>query len=188
MSFLVMPSLKSIHLRWFFGAQEGAVFWNGRGDSYVVLMGDAAHTMTPILGQGLNCGLEDVAIFAQILEQHQGNVDTALPAYNTARWPDVEALLNINELVANKDYRLNAQDQNAAHTPWPNSYCVLLKLHMAMRTVLNKLATSFFALPLVPMLQGSVPYRKVTSDMHTDGMLWAGVLALTAAGIAHLLQ
>lgn len=72
-------------------------------------MGDAAHTMTPILGQGLNCGLEDVAIFAQILEQHQGNVDTALPAYNTARWPDVEALLNINELVANKDYRLNAQ-------------------------------------------------------------------------------
>ena len=75
----------------------------------VVLMGDAAHTMTPILGQGLNCGLEDVAVFAQILEQHQGNVDTALPAYNTARWPDVEALLNINELMANKDYPLNPQ-------------------------------------------------------------------------------
>ena len=52
----------------------------------------------------------------------------------------------------------------------------------------NKLARSFFAPPVVPMLQGSVPYRKVTSDMHTDGMLWAGVLALTAAGIAHLLQ
>lgn len=84
----------------------------------VVLMGDAAHTMTPILGQGLNCGLEDVAIFAQTLEQHQGNVDTALPAYNTVRWPDVEALLNINELVANKDYLLNPEVHVTAHVHW----------------------------------------------------------------------
>ena len=38
------------------------------------------------------------------------------------------------------------------------------------------------------MLQGSVPYRTVTSNMHTDGMVWAGVLALTAAGVADLLQ
>lgn len=103
-------------------------------------MGDAAHTMTPILGQGLNCGLEYVSVFAEMLEQHQGNVDTALPAYNTARWPDVEALLNINELVANKDYPLNPQDQSAAHRLWIVSNGVLLKLHMATRTVLNKLA------------------------------------------------
>ena len=74
------------------------------------------------------------------------------------------------------------------HRLWIVSYGVLLKLHMATRAVLNKLAPSFFAPPLVPMLQGPVPYRKVTSDMHTDGMLWAGVLAITAAGIAHLLQ
>ena len=81
-------------------------------------MGDAAHTMTPILGQGLNCGLEDVAVFATHLKQHQGNVDTALPAYNTARWPDVEALLNINELVANKDYSLDPQVYAAAGIHW----------------------------------------------------------------------
>ncbi len=80
------------------------------------------------------------------------------------------------------------QDQSAAHRLWINSYGVLLKLHMATRTVLNKLVPSLFAPPLLPMLQGSVPYRKVASDMHTDGMMWAGVLALTAAGIAHLLQ
>lgn len=74
------------------------------------------------------------------------------------------------------------------HRLWIVSYGVLVKLHMATRAVLNKLAPSFFAPPLVPMLQGPVPYRKVTSDMHTVGMLWAGVLAITAAGIAHLLQ
>ena len=72
----------------------------------VVLLGDAAHTMTPILGQGLNCGLEDVIVFADVLEQHAGDVNSALPAYNHARWPDVEAMLNINEIVARRDYTL----------------------------------------------------------------------------------
>lgn len=72
----------------------------------VVLLGDAAHTMTPILGQGLNCGLEDVIAFAETVQQHAGNIDAALPAYNHARWPDVEAMLNINEIVARHDYTL----------------------------------------------------------------------------------
>ena len=65
--------------------------------------------MTPILGQGLNCGLEDVMTLANVLEQHAGNVDSALPAYNHARWPDVEALLNINEIVARREYNLVTQ-------------------------------------------------------------------------------
>jgi len=80
------------------------------------------------------------------------------------------------------------QDQSAAHRLWVVSYGVLLKLHMVTRTVLNKLVPSVFAPPLLPMLQGSVPYRTVTLDMHTDGMVWAGGLAITAAAIAHLLQ
>ena len=72
----------------------------------VVLLGDAAHTMTPILGQGLNCGLEDVIVLADVLQQHGGQVDSALPAYNKARWPDVEAMLNINEVAARRQYTL----------------------------------------------------------------------------------
>lgn len=80
-----------------------------------VLLGDAAHTMTPILGQGLNCGLEDVAIFANVLEQHQGHIGTALPAYNHTRWPDVEAILNLNEVVASRDYQAMPQVQSDDH-------------------------------------------------------------------------
>ena len=80
------------------------------------------------------------------------------------------------------------QDQSAVHRLWIVTNGVLLKLHMATKTVLNKLVPSIFAPPLLPMLQGSVPYRRVISNMHTDGMVWAGVLAITAASIAHLLQ
>lgn len=75
----------------------------------IVMLGDAAHTMSPILGQGLNCGLEDIQVFANVLQQHQGNVDTALPEYTAARWPDVEAMLNINEIVARSDYTLTTK-------------------------------------------------------------------------------
>ena len=70
----------------------------------VVLLGDAAHTMTPILGQGLNCGIEDVQVFANTLQLHEGNVEATLPAYHRARWPDVEAILNVNEIMARSGY------------------------------------------------------------------------------------
>ena len=78
-----------------------------------VLLGDAAHTMSPALAQGLNAGLEDVTVFAQCLEQYHGNVDAALPAYNKARLPDIQAILTINEVVASSDIGLTIQVQFA---------------------------------------------------------------------------
>ena len=65
--------------------------------------------MSPVLGQGLNAGLEDVAVFADCLQQHHGNVDTALPAYNTRRLPDVQAIMTVNEVVASSDVGLSVQ-------------------------------------------------------------------------------
>ena len=56
--------------------------------------------MHPVLGQGLNVGLEDAMLFVQCLERHGSNVDTALPAFNTERTPDIHAILTINEAVA----------------------------------------------------------------------------------------
>lgn len=84
----------------------------------VVLLGDAAHTITPALGQGLNAGLEDVAVFAQILEEHQGDVDTALLAYNKARLPDVQAIMTINEVVSSADAGLACQVSNPFLIYW----------------------------------------------------------------------
>ena len=74
-----------------------------------VLLGDAAHCMSPVLGQGLNSGLEDVAIFAECLQQHAGQVDTALPAYTAARMPDIRAIMTINEVAASQDIGLAPQ-------------------------------------------------------------------------------
>lgn len=74
-----------------------------------MLLGDAAHTMTPALGQGLNCGLEDVVVFAQCLKDFDGDLDAALPAYTKARLPDIQAIMTINEVVATSDVGLATQ-------------------------------------------------------------------------------
>ena len=66
----------------------------------VVLLGDAAHAMTPMLGQGANAGLEDALVFAEILVKHGDDVDAALPAYPAARLPDIRGLLCLNECAA----------------------------------------------------------------------------------------
>ena len=79
-----------------------------------VLLGDAAHTMSPVLGQGLNAGIEDVAVFAECLKQHQGNVDIALLAYIRARLPDVQAIMTINEVASSQDTGLASQVKPAS--------------------------------------------------------------------------
>ncbi|KAI0256757.1 FAD/NAD-P-binding domain-containing protein [Lactifluus subvellereus] len=74
-----------------------------------IILGDAAHTMVPFYGQGLNCGLEDVRILTALL--HQGGVDPmtvgdpeafdlrlagALSRYSESRHED---LIAINDLA-----------------------------------------------------------------------------------------
>ena len=44
----------------------------------VALVGDAGHTMTPILGQGCNSGLEDARLLVNALTQTPNDLDAAL--------------------------------------------------------------------------------------------------------------
>ncbi|WP_409332936.1 FAD-dependent monooxygenase [Trujillonella humicola] len=60
-------------------------------DSYVrgrvALMGDAAHPMLQVLGQGACQALEDAVCLADVLAEHPDDVDKALAAYEEARLP-----------------------------------------------------------------------------------------------------
>ncbi|KAH7107576.1 FAD/NAD-binding domain-containing protein [Auriculariales sp. MPI-PUGE-AT-0066] len=70
----------------------------------VILLGDAAHAMTPFFGQGLNCGLEDVRVLSTVLKTYgvdptrhpSGDEDTnlarTLQMYTDTRREDLLAI------------------------------------------------------------------------------------------------
>ena len=57
----------------------------------VVLVGDAWHPMTPNLGQGACCALEDAVVLsrklANAIKSEPGTVEAALNSYGSERWP-----------------------------------------------------------------------------------------------------
>jgi 2-polyprenyl-6-methoxyphenol hydroxylase-like FAD-dependent oxidoreductase len=57
----------------------------------VALLGDAAHAMTPNMGQGANQALEDAVTLAALLDSH-ADVESALVAYDKERRPRAQAI------------------------------------------------------------------------------------------------
>lgn len=70
-------------------------------DTYVrgraVLLGDAAHAMTPHLGQGACQAIEDAVVLGGLLEEH-GDVDEALLEYDRVRRPRAREVARMSRL------------------------------------------------------------------------------------------
>lgn len=65
------------------------------GDSLLIL-GDAAHAVSPSLGQGCNSALEDVMIINSLLDKHQDNWGLVMAAFTERRVPDADALQQLS--------------------------------------------------------------------------------------------
>lgn len=60
-----------------------------------LLMGDAAHAIVPFYGQGMNAAFEDVRVFDELIEEHDGNWNEILPAFSANRPQDTNAIADL---------------------------------------------------------------------------------------------
>ncbi|MGD1805466.1 FAD-dependent oxidoreductase [Dapis sp. BLCC M126] len=63
----------------------------------ILLVGDAAHAVSPSIGQGCNASLQDVQVFAQCLDRYEDKWEEALPAFTVERLSDVHALRELSD-------------------------------------------------------------------------------------------
>jgi len=111
--------------------------WSVKCDEYhcknrVVLVGDAAHTILPFLGQGMNLALEDVHVLSNLIKRNKDQTDfaTILPEYTRLRKTDADAIqvlseVNFQELSANvqsKSFQLQKKIELALHKLMPNFF------------------------------------------------------------------
>lgn len=60
-----------------------------------IVIGDAAHSMVPFYGQGMNCGFEDVRVLFELIEKNGGKTEAAFEQYTDARKADVDAICKL---------------------------------------------------------------------------------------------
>lgn len=60
-----------------------------------IIIGDAAHSMVPFYGQGMNCGFEDVKVLMEIIDRNNGNVSQAFKDYSVERKQDLNAICKL---------------------------------------------------------------------------------------------
>ncbi|MGB7485353.1 MAG: NAD(P)/FAD-dependent oxidoreductase, partial [Phormidesmis sp.] len=63
----------------------------------ILLIGDAAHAVSPSIGQGCNSALEDVIIFKQLLDRCQDDWALAIAQFSQLRVADAHALIDLSD-------------------------------------------------------------------------------------------
>ena len=79
-------------------------------DGRVVLLGDAAHALTPNMGQGAGMAMEDAAVLAdELAGANRGDqtLDAALGGYVTRRRPRVETIVRLSRAVGEEGQLAN---------------------------------------------------------------------------------
>ncbi|MFW6295756.1 MAG: FAD-dependent oxidoreductase [Halothece sp.] len=76
-----------------------------QGDN-VLIMGDAAHAVSPSLGQGCNAALEDVFILNNLLNEYDDNYAKVFSQFTLRRRPDAHALQEMSDYAFPKSKSL----------------------------------------------------------------------------------
>jgi kynurenine 3-monooxygenase len=115
------------------------------GDS-VLIIGDAAHSVSPSIGQGCNAALEDVAILDELLDEYADDWAEAIAQFTLRRQADAHALVELG------DYSF----------PSSSGLFIEFVLREQLATTLHQLFPDRFSPSLSELVfESSVPYSKI---------------------------
>eukprot|EP01023_Acetabularia_acetabulum_P067788 TRINITY_DN9441_c0_g2_i3.p1 TRINITY_DN9441_c0_g2~~TRINITY_DN9441_c0_g2_i3.p1 ORF type:complete len:529 (+),score=47.12 TRINITY_DN9441_c0_g2_i3:183-1769(+) len=135
----------------------------------VILIGDAAHCTTPLLGQGLNSGLEDCQILSQLLQDPQIPFENIPQIYTQKRLLNIYAIQNFEGAI----YRLAANHTSSL------SYKLFQSVLMPGILISNIIGTQFetwllgYQLQEPSVSQNQLQYRFFA----IGGIFWVSILA-----------
>ncbi|MBW4487941.1 MAG: FAD-dependent monooxygenase [Trichocoleus desertorum ATA4-8-CV12] len=115
----------------------------------VLLMGDAAHAVSPSLGQGCNAAFEDVEVLDRLLDEYSDTLNLVLPEFSIRRKPDAHALVELSD------------------SPFPlvKALFVELMVRQKLGKVMHRLLPQYFPASLFELLSDTrVPYAEILSS------------------------
>ncbi|KAK6464428.1 kynurenine 3-monooxygenase mitochondrial precursor [Scheffersomyces coipomensis] len=115
-----------------------------------LLIGDAAHSMVPFYGQGMNCGFEDVRVLMELLEKNENNVTTTFQQYSDVRKKDLDAIC---KLALDNYYEMSSKVTNV----W---YLLRKKLDYTLGRYLNGRLIQWLPLYTMISFRDDIPYAK----------------------------
>jgi kynurenine 3-monooxygenase len=94
------------------------------------IIGDAAHTVVPFFGQGMNASFEDCEVFMQCLDEAQGNWDGVCEKYSSYRKADghaiakmaIENYVEMRDLVTQKEFKQQKKTSNILWKRFPHHF------------------------------------------------------------------
>ncbi|MDJ0595484.1 MAG: NAD(P)/FAD-dependent oxidoreductase [Pleurocapsa sp. MO_226.B13] len=111
-----------------------------------LLIGDAAHAVSPSLGQGCNSALEDAFIFNQLLDESDDDLTQALKRFTEVRLADAHAVVELSDNTL----------------PFAKSLFVEFILRQRLAGVLHRFFPQRFLPPLFEALNDtSISYSKI---------------------------
>ena len=136
--------------------QDMAKIWTVRGDCYhhqnnVLILGDAAHAISPSIGQGCNSALEDVMVVDSLLDRFGDDWAKVLPEYSQTRVADAHA---VRELA---DHAL----------PLTKTMFVLFIVKLTVNRILHRLFPQVFTPPFFDRIpHTTVAYSEIYRSAH----------------------